>query len=141
MANQIVHFQFHFATILSPWIRRALIAGGFGTGVPSAQLPLEIAPIVPFRYQEQSREQSDHKTGDIESSLKRRSDKSSPTSSVVHASDEAEVNEWAAFMYVRTPFFHFDLPSAVKAAEQSNSIAASIAPVNEEDLSGDSKFV
>ncbi|KAL8286568.1 hypothetical protein RQP46_004585 [Phenoliferia psychrophenolica] len=38
---------FHFATILSPWIKRALLAGGFGTGVEVRERPLEIAPVVP----------------------------------------------------------------------------------------------
>ena len=57
---------FHFATILSPWIRRwvtcvslevvlthefqphrALLAGGFGTGKDVHERPLEIAPVVP----------------------------------------------------------------------------------------------
>ncbi|BGP14804.1 hypothetical protein JCM10213_001828 [Rhodosporidiobolus nylandii] len=41
--------QFHFATILSPFIKRALLAGGFGTGVgwSGDERPLEIAPVVP----------------------------------------------------------------------------------------------
>lgn len=38
---------FHFCTILSPWIRRALLAGGFGTGKPVHERPLEIAATVP----------------------------------------------------------------------------------------------
>ena len=38
--------EFHFANILSPWVRRALIAGGFGTGKPIKHT-LEIAPVVP----------------------------------------------------------------------------------------------
>ena len=38
--------EFHFATILSPWIKRALVAGGFGTGAPVQARPLEIAPVV-----------------------------------------------------------------------------------------------
>ncbi|GAA6008582.1 hypothetical protein JCM10207_007166 [Rhodosporidiobolus poonsookiae] len=41
--------QFHFATILSPFIKRALLAGGFGTGVgwSGNERPLEIAAVVP----------------------------------------------------------------------------------------------
>lgn len=39
--------EFHFATILSPWIKRALLAGGFGTGKSLFERPLEIAPVVP----------------------------------------------------------------------------------------------
>ncbi|SCZ98361.1 BZ3500_MvSof-1268-A1-R1_Chr7-1g09110 [Microbotryum saponariae] len=37
--------EFHFASILSPWIKRALLAGGFGRGRGSQ--PLEIAAVVP----------------------------------------------------------------------------------------------
>ncbi|GAA5938298.1 SLC26/SulP family anion transporter [Sporobolomyces koalae] len=40
--------QFHFASILSPYIKRALLAGGFGTGTgwTAEERPLEIAPVV-----------------------------------------------------------------------------------------------
>ena len=38
--------QFHFAHILSPWIRRALLAGGFGTGTLRRHVT-EIASVVP----------------------------------------------------------------------------------------------
>ncbi|KAK8864251.1 hypothetical protein IAR55_001497 [Kwoniella newhampshirensis] len=38
--------EFHFCGILSPWIRRALIAGGFGTGTARAGTALEVAPAV-----------------------------------------------------------------------------------------------
>nr|XP_031857822.1 uncharacterized protein CI109_006765 [Kwoniella shandongensis]KAA5524894.1 hypothetical protein CI109_006765 [Kwoniella shandongensis] len=38
--------EFHFCGILSPWIRRALIAGGFGTGNIRAGTALEVAPAV-----------------------------------------------------------------------------------------------
>lgn len=37
--------EFHFANILSPWIRRALLAGGFGTG-DAVRHVTEIAPVV-----------------------------------------------------------------------------------------------
>ncbi len=43
--------QFHFATILSPWIRRALVAGGFGVGTLSTRMHEEIAPVT--RYHDQ----------------------------------------------------------------------------------------
>ncbi|WVR07225.1 hypothetical protein IAU60_004266 [Kwoniella sp. DSM 27419] len=38
--------EFHFCGILSPWIRRALIAGGFGQGQARAGTALEVAPAV-----------------------------------------------------------------------------------------------
>lgn len=37
--------EFHFANILSPWIRRGLLAGGFGTGTASRHVT-EVAPVV-----------------------------------------------------------------------------------------------
>jgi sodium-independent sulfate anion transporter 11 len=40
------HVEFHFAGILSPWTRRALIAGGFGKGHgPHGHAP-DVAPVV-----------------------------------------------------------------------------------------------
>jgi sodium-independent sulfate anion transporter 11 len=38
--------EFHFSGILSPWIRRALIAAGFGQGQARHGTALEIAPVV-----------------------------------------------------------------------------------------------
>ncbi|PWY97288.1 putative sulfate permease [Testicularia cyperi] len=40
--------EFHFANILSPWIRRGLLAGGFGVGFTSKRIT-EIAPVVSQR--------------------------------------------------------------------------------------------
>lgn len=40
--------EFHFATLLSPWVRRALLAGGFGTGSTQGHV-IEIAPVVSTR--------------------------------------------------------------------------------------------
>ncbi|EIW70806.1 solute carrier family 26 (sodium-independent sulfate anion transporter), member 11 [Tremella mesenterica] len=50
--------EFHFCGILSPWIRRALIAGGFGQGQPRSGTALEVAPVVP---QENSRSPVDER--------------------------------------------------------------------------------
>ena len=38
--------DFHFCGILSPWTRRALVAGGFGQGKRRDGTNLEIAPVV-----------------------------------------------------------------------------------------------
>lgn len=40
--------EFHFAHLLSPWIRRALLAGGFGTGTIRSRVT-EIASVVPHK--------------------------------------------------------------------------------------------
>src|ERR1700729_2626647 len=45
----ILDSQFHFATVLSPWIRRALVAGGFGIGTSTITIHQEIASVVPYR--------------------------------------------------------------------------------------------
>jgi solute carrier family 26 (sodium-independent sulfate anion transporter), member 11 len=39
--------EFHFASILSPWIKRVLVAGGFGTGSPQYRV-VEVASVVPI---------------------------------------------------------------------------------------------
>nr|VWO98822.1 Diguanylate cyclase [Ganoderma boninense] len=74
--------EFHFATVLSPWIRRGLIAGGFGIGSASSGIPTEIAPAA-----------------DIE------------------AVEESLQAEGSPIVSEDTPFFHFDLSAAVRAAE------------------------
>lgn len=38
--------EFHFANIISPWVRRSLLAGGFGVGQPAAEFA-EVAAVVP----------------------------------------------------------------------------------------------
>ncbi|EPQ58453.1 sulfate permease [Gloeophyllum trabeum ATCC 11539] len=87
--------EFHFACILSPWIRRALIAAGFGTGTPSAKLPQEIAPVVP----------------DHDGYLSSDSDITDESLGYAHGKDAGPLVPSA------TPFFHFDLAAAVRAAE------------------------
>ncbi|KII88737.1 hypothetical protein PLICRDRAFT_54565 [Plicaturopsis crispa FD-325 SS-3] len=100
--------EFHFATILSPWIRRALIAGGFGTGAPGANYPREIAAVVPYRGG--TRETTDYdRADDQEAQLK---DRSRSSSSGKSAGDEN-----VPIYGDDTPFFHFDLTAAVAAAE------------------------
>ena len=39
------HVEFHFVNITSPWIRRGLLAAGFGTGEANSHIT-EIAPVV-----------------------------------------------------------------------------------------------
>ncbi len=94
------HFtpQFHFATVLSPWIRRGLIAGGFGVGSPSFSAPAEIASVVPYRGG--------------------RTQLSEPSKAADIEAIEATLQEdGSPIVSEDTPFFHFDLTAAVRAAE------------------------
>ncbi|KAJ7349479.1 sulfate permease [Mycena albidolilacea] len=104
--------EFHFATLLSPWIRRALVAGGFGTGTPSSQVPREIAQVVPYRELQSGSApevyrlegESDVETGD-------------KISKVPHSPDPSSPEGFAPVIEEDTPFFHLDLAAAVRAAE------------------------
>ncbi|PPQ64651.1 hypothetical protein CVT26_002741 [Gymnopilus dilepis] len=99
--------EFHFATVLSPWIRRALIAGGFGTGIPAVKTR-DIAAVVPYRdgaEEIKGFERDDLESGDIK---KRRLGSESPP-----PAQEGYTN----LISSDTPFFHVDLHSAVRAAE------------------------
>jgi solute carrier family 26 (sodium-independent sulfate anion transporter), member 11 len=100
--------QFHFATILSPWIRRALIAGGFGVGDSFDKAPHEIAPVVSYRDgMKDDRDSVPQADGDLEESgLKK-----PPSSPKMRTSTTLFTPE--------TPFFHLDLTAAVHAAELS----------------------
>lgn len=113
--------EFHFANILSPWIKRALISCGFGTGVPSARLPTEVAAVVPYRKYGDLRHgenpQGNQFSGrvDEETGVIQQKDIGSSTPSNLHTN--ATVDEHGALTSHATPFFHFDLASAVRAAE------------------------
>jgi sodium-independent sulfate anion transporter 11 len=95
--------QFHFATILSPWIRRGLVAAGFGIGTPSVEISTEIAPVVPYRGGRREKWWDDASNSGLEDIETHKS--LPPTSGTV------------PIVPVETPFFHFDLTSAVRAAE------------------------
>ncbi|KZT28574.1 sulfate permease [Neolentinus lepideus HHB14362 ss-1] len=103
--------EFHFATILSPWIRRALVAGGFGTGAPASNLPREIAAVVPYRggYAGTARPAPP----DPEAAIQEVPQPRRPRSMESSRSDDTV----APLVPEDTPFFHFDLAEAVRAAE------------------------
>jgi len=96
--------EFHFATILSPWIRRALLAGGFGLGVSASRTPRDLAAVVPYRdgrsdiYTSGVELREDVEVGDVKKSA-------------------SQIDEYEPIVSENTPFFHVDLQSAVRAAE------------------------
>ncbi|KAG1766043.1 sulfate transporter family-domain-containing protein [Suillus occidentalis] len=96
--------EFHFATILSPWIRRGLVAAGFGIGTPSVGISNEIAPVVPYRGGRREKWWDDASNSGLED-IETHSESLPPTSGTV------------PIVPIETPFFHFDLTSAVRAAE------------------------
>lgn len=107
--------EFHFASILSPWIHRALVAGGFGVGVPSFRVPRDLAAVVPYREGRSSvtEEQDNSKfyNDDVEAYAK-----------VAKSQSGSNGDGFEPLLSTYTPFFHVDLLSAVEAAETSVSI-------------------
>jgi len=99
--------DFHFATILSPWIRRALIAGNFGTGAPCPTQ--EIAAVVQYR--------DDYKDNRVERFSSEHVDIETPPARHSGPSEAYGPNE-DFLMDTHTPFFYFDLLTAVHAAEK-----------------------
>jgi sodium-independent sulfate anion transporter 11 len=113
------------AQLLSPWIRRVLVAGGFGTGQPSRPLVKELAPLSGLHddasalteYGVISRNSD---TGSVEK--KRLHDVEAhviqvevgepDTLSPVHSGGMGELG---TLVSVETPFIHFDLTAAVRA--------------------------
>lgn len=111
--------EFHFANILSPWVRRGLVAGGFGTGDETS--PVEVAPVVqneefadsnaaPDWRIEPSSSKGNRKSGDVEGGDDDDVYKKGKTESSTGSTE-------GPLLSALTPFFHVDLPSAVKAAE------------------------
>lgn len=106
--------EFHFASILSPWIRRALVAGGFGTGLPASSGPRELAPVLQW---EPPFQPASGRSFDIEA-LPGKSDNDSPLDDTLQrgAYGRSSGGE-EALLTTDTPFFHVDLTAAVRAAE------------------------
>ena len=91
--------QFHFATVLSPWIRRALIAGGFGIGISPKN---DNTSAIPYQY-------SGGDGADVLHEVRTTEDEEYGGSKKGYEPQQAPA--------VGTPFFHLDLEGAVRAAE------------------------
>jgi solute carrier family 26 (sodium-independent sulfate anion transporter), member 11 len=104
--------EFHFASILSPWIRRSLVAAGFGYDhrtqpysrrhdVAAVPPPYDALQIGPSSTDIEARETKEVQSAD-------------PSYGAI---DRGE----ASAVQVDTPFFHLDLAEAVAAAEGHSS--------------------
>jgi sodium-independent sulfate anion transporter 11 len=108
--------EFHFATVLSPWIRRALIAGGFGVGTSAISVPYEVAPIISHYADNRDNFLTETQKPDDTESHGVKHDLDSQES---HPGDYPSPANKAPLTAVDTPFIHFDLTQAVDAAERS----------------------
>jgi sodium-independent sulfate anion transporter 11 len=132
--------DFYFSSITSPWVRRALLAGGFGTGQVSKHYT-EVAPVVGqhdgassphYSQPPQDSKKAQHDIeegidnneiqvtkdvpfkGEIESSSEDASRKS--FSEEVNSYPQSQVSVPVIWNHDLTPFFHLDLSAALAAA-------------------------
>ena len=119
--------EYHFASILSPWIKRALVAGGFGTGNPAHRV-VEVASVVPIAsvegpdvHGEEDFQRRHRKTAgvkdvegghDIIETIPSKSSKATPRTESI----DSDVLPVVPTNY---PFFHLDLDDAVRSAEKA----------------------
>ena len=95
------------------------MAGGFGIGVPSARVPTEVAPVVPYRdlvtsgYPQSPSTAVASPDDDPEKGFKQRT----VTKPAASPSRSAHNDEAGSITSSDTPFFHFDLATAVRTAE------------------------
>lgn len=122
----VLFSQFHFATILSPWIRRALVAGGFGVGKVDTHMHEEIAPVT--RYHDQYIADPEHTDPKDVAEMRITDPEAITHVAEVSARSSTEItvstpipSESALMMLPETPFFHLDLAAAVRAAEKGVS--------------------
>ncbi len=108
--------EFHFATILSPWVRRALLAGGFGIG-DGSHIPVEVAPVVPAHDQEYDHVADDWRLHHGSSGDDLEGNGDDKVDSSDSGRDGTKSSSQGPLVSTLTPFFHVDLPSAVRAAE------------------------
>ncbi|KAJ9120138.1 hypothetical protein QFC22_003037 [Naganishia vaughanmartiniae] len=128
-ADQTV--EFHFSAVLSPWTRRALIAGGFGFGTPRHALPAEVAPALPPMDILSPADRARQETEALESNAygSGAQTQQSRQTKFEHAEEsaftdqeagkrslaESETSTETPLLSTTTPFFHFDLASAIGA--------------------------
>ncbi|KAF8759798.1 Sulfate permease [Rhizoctonia solani] len=95
--------EFHFASILSPWIRRALVAGGFGVEEHGRVIPHEIAPVVPPP-------QGQYTGPNDEFAITASNNRASKDDVEDLKSASSSMTEFEAAIVSRsTPYFHLDL--------------------------------
>ncbi|KAG8999682.1 hypothetical protein FRB94_005985 [Tulasnella sp. JGI-2019a] len=122
---------FHFCHILSPWIRRGLVAGGFGIASDErrrADIPIEIGPIAgPLQHM-------DHPEFSYLDLRGKRNDEEAADKIQANASAASSATDFeGSLVSTATPYFHFDISSAVLAAEREGgagsgtSLAESVA--------------
>lgn len=119
--------EYHFAAVMSPWIKRALVAGGFGTGQPAHRV-VEVASVVPMgnianaedpdthgEEEFQRRRRKDIEAGqDIIQQIPDKHPETAHDSSRSHSSD----SDVLPVVPTNYPFFHLDLDDAVRSAEK-----------------------
>lgn len=114
--------EYHFANIISPWVRRALIAGGFGIGTPLKEI-VEIAPVVPSSATSSDRSNGTSHPDNAEVGPAKRVKQYLTDTSFrdgrfrlkddydLEDDGVPEKNEhWGVLMPQETPFFHIDIP-------------------------------
>jgi solute carrier family 26 (sodium-independent sulfate anion transporter), member 11 len=119
--------EFHFAQILSPWIKRALVAGGFGTGNPSHRV-VEVASVVPVAdaLAADSHDEEDFQRRKRKS-LAIKDEENSDIQAIGHHAGEqgvtrerSEDSDVLPVVETNYPFFHLDLDDAVRSAERAS---------------------
>lgn len=118
--------EFHFCGILSPWIRRALIAGGFGQGRAKEGAALEVAPAVIENLENAASPGIERERyNQHEASFIHEIGQPSTTSAGTSFSEEEKrigsgfatpsSTKTVPLLDRSTPFFHFDLADALNS--------------------------
>ncbi|KAI0687188.1 sulfate permease [Cytidiella melzeri] len=128
--------QFHFASILSPWIRRSLVAAGFGVGsTGDSGVRPEVAPVTRYHdeyiadpqhcgeeggdlYTRRALDPDPEAVAESSATFSSRSSLEDTVDGSVDAGSKQNGSR-APLVQTSTPFFHFDLAAAVRAAETS----------------------
>ena len=119
--------EFHFANIISPWVRRSLLAGGFGTG-NALKTFHDVAPIVASEHSKvtNSSRRRAHEAGpqsgaglvqrvkdyflNTDYTDQRFAGKEEYALDEEEGHGEKEAEGWAPVLSSDTPFFHIDVP-------------------------------
>jgi sodium-independent sulfate anion transporter 11 len=126
--------EFHFAQILSPWIKRALVAGGFGVGNPSYRV-VEVASAVPppdaldahshanEDFERRRRQSMATKNRDTELGLDNGIAEIPSGVTSLSRGQRSEDSDALPLVETNYPFFHLDLDDAVRSAVKATGAA------------------
>ncbi|KAJ1924598.1 hypothetical protein GGI09_006981 [Coemansia sp. S100] len=120
--------SWHFAGVKSPWIRRALVAGGFGSSNTATRTVFSVATVGALEHKG---DQPLSETLSASNRVQHAPDEEFISDSFTSTQDKPQVDNSTSFdtlplpiLSADHPFFHIDLDEALKAAKLESDVVS-----------------